>query len=122
MTATYAQRKALGDYGEQIAAEHLVADGMQIVERNYRCPHGEIDIIARDGGTLVVCEVKTRRSVGYGSPLEAVTPRKAGRLRRLAGYWLEVHSVSPPSVRIDVVSVFVPRRGRPVVERVSGVA
>ncbi|MGH3424349.1 MAG: YraN family protein [Nocardioidaceae bacterium] len=122
MTSTYAQRKALGDYGEQVAAEHLVAAGMQIVERNYRCVLGEIDIVARDGDTLVVCEVKTRRGQAYGSPLEAVTARKAGRLRRLAGYWLEEHRTSPPSIRIDVVSVLVPRRGRPQVERVAGVA
>lgn len=122
MTATYAQRKALGDYGEQIAADFLVAEGMQIVERNYRCPLGEVDIVARDGGTLVVCEVKTRRGTTHGSPLEAVTSAKAARLRRLAGHWLEEHADSPPSVRIDVVSVLVPRRGRPRVERVAGVA
>lgn len=122
MASTYAQRKALGDYGEQVAAEHLAGAGMQILERNYRCPLGEIDIVARDGDTLVVCEVKTRRGRSYGSPLEAVTVRKARRLRRLAGYWLEAHQASPPSVRIDVVSVVVPRRGRPVVDRVAGVA
>src|SRR5699024_1148519 len=117
-----AQRKALGYFGEQLAAEHLMSEGMRIVERNFRCPLGEMDIIARDGDTLVVCEVKTRRQVGYGTPLEAVTPDKARRLRRLAGYWLQRHPVDATSVRIDVVCVLVPVRGRPRVERVSGVA
>ncbi|CAN5237984.1 MAG: YraN family protein [Nocardioidaceae bacterium] len=122
MASSYAQRMALGNFGEDIAAAYLCNLGMVVLDRNYRCELGEIDIVVRDGPALVICEVKTRRSNRYGSPAEAVTPRKAARLRRLAGYWLEQHDVSPPSLRIDVVSVLVPYRGTPTVERIEGVA
>ncbi len=117
-----AARTALGRYGEDVAARHLVESGMTVLERNWRCDLGEIDIVARDGSTLVICEVKTRTSNHHGGPFEAVTGRKAARLRRLAMHWLEVHAVEPPSVRIDVVSVVVPPRGAPVVARIAGVA
>lgn len=119
---THARNHALGRYGEQVAVDHLRSVGMTVIDRNWTCRYGEIDIVAREGSTLVVCEVKTRTGSSHGSPLEAVTPRKAARLRRLAAHWLEVHDVEPPALRIDVVSVLVPRRGGPVVERVSGVA
>lgn len=122
MAATYAQRKALGDYGEQVAADHLVEQGMAILARNYRCRLGEIDIVARDGATVVICEVKTRRSLMHGTPFEAVTTRKSNRLRRLAGHWLAESGLSTEAIRIDVVSVVVPRRGRAQVECVRGVA
>lgn len=122
MASSYAQRKALGDFGEGLAAHYLEAAGMVVLERNYRCSFGEIDIVARDGSTLVICEVKTRRSTAYGMPFEAVTGRKAARLRRLAAHWLSEHEVNPPSVRIDVVSVLVPKGGEPSVERIEGVA
>lgn len=122
MGASYAQRKALGDFGENLAAVHLQSAGMVILERNYRCSFGEIDIVARDGSALVICEVKTRSGLAYGSPFEAVTGRKAARLRRLAAHWLSEHDLCPPSVRIDVVSVLVPRRGAACIERVEGVA
>lgn len=119
---TRKQRHSLGDFGERVAAGHLRRAGMVILDRNFRCEHGEIDIVARDGRTLVICEVKTRRSLAYGSPFEAVTPQKAARLRRLAAYWLAHYAMSPPSVRIDVIGVVVPRRGAPHVECLTGVA
>ena len=119
---TYARNKALGRYGENLAAAHLQSLGMVVLQRNYRCRFGEIDIVARDGSTLVICEVKTRTSISHGTPLEAITGQKAARLRRLAQQWLADHDVNPPSVRIDVVSVLVPGKGAPSVERVSGVA
>jgi putative endonuclease len=119
---TYARNKALGRYGENLAVTHLESLGMVMLERNYRCRFGEIDIVARDGSTLVICEVKTRSSVIHGTPLEAVTGQKAARLRRLASYWLDEHDVNPPSVRIDVVSVLVPAKGAPHIDRVTGVA
>ncbi|MGI8536663.1 MAG: YraN family protein [Mycobacteriales bacterium] len=122
MASTYAQRKALGDYGEQLAADLLLAEGMQVLERNYRCPVGEIDIVALDGATLVICEVKTRRDLGHGTPLEAVTVAKARRLRALAGHWLSEHDLRVGGVRIDVVAVVVPPRGRTRLERVQGVS
>ncbi|UPK76541.1 YraN family protein [Nocardioidaceae bacterium SCSIO 66511] len=120
--ATYEQRRSLGEYGERLAASHLRAAGMVILDRNYRCKHGEIDIVARDGDTLVVCEVKTRRNLMYGAPIESVTPQKAARLRRLAAHWLADFAMSPPSIRIDVIGVVVPVRGAPRVECVAGVA
>lgn len=119
---TREQRRSLGEYGERAAAEHLRRAGMVILDRNYRCAHGEIDIVARDGDTLVICEVKTRRTLAYGSPLEAVTPQKAARLRRLAAHWLSAYAMAPPSIRIDVVGVVVPRRGPAAIECVTGVA
>ncbi len=103
---------AVGDYGERLAARYLVGRGMTILDRNWRCPHGEIDIVAADGDCVVVCEVKTRRTVAFGDPLEAVTQRKAARLRRLAAAWLAEHERHAGSVRIDVVGIL-GRAGQP---------
>jgi putative endonuclease len=111
---------ALGAYGERVAAAHLVDAGMAIVERNWRCDIGEIDILARDGDTLVVCEVKTRRGTEYGTPLEKVTRDKSERLRRLAARWMALNDVHPGDVRIDLVAVVRPPRGRAEVEHVRG--
>lgn len=102
-----ARKDELGRTGEQLAAEHLTAAGYTILERNWRCVIGEIDIVAQQGGTTVVVEVKTRSGVGFGHPLDAVTPRKLARLRRLAGAWCEAQP-QPRGVRdlrIDVVGV-----------------
>lgn len=114
-------KDALGEYGERVAARHLLAQGMTVLERRWRCALGELDIIAVDGDCLVVCEVKTRRSIAAGYPVEAVTPQKLARLRRLAAVWLAAHEGSFPQVRIDVVAVRVPRRGGPVVDHLRGV-
>ncbi|MBB4891043.1 putative endonuclease [Streptomyces olivoverticillatus] len=116
-------RRALGRYGEDLAARRLVESGIRVVARNWRCRAGEIDIVALDGDALVVCEVKTRRQGVYEHPMAAVGPVKAGRLRLLAGHWLERHGGPPPGgVRIDLVGVVVPERGAPVVEHAKGVA
>lgn len=115
-------KDAVGRYGEDVAARHLVDAGLQVLERNWRCPHGEIDIVARDGEVLVVCEVKTRSGTGYGSPAEAVTRDKARRLRRLAAAWLAAHDVRPAGVRIDVVAVLRSPRGSATVEHLRDVA
>jgi putative endonuclease len=115
-------KDVLGEYGERLAAEHLLADGMTVLERRWRCPIGELDLVALDGGCLVVCEVKTRRSTATGAPVEAVTPAKLHRLRRLAAAWLEAHPASYPDVRIDVIGVLVPRSGGgPVLDHLRGV-
>lgn len=116
-----AHRRALGEFGEAYAARHLVAGGMVLLDRNWRCEAGEIDLVLRDGRTLVFCEVKTRTSTRYGNPLEAVTEQKAARLRRLAARWLAAHSLRPSDVRIDLVGVLVPRRGAPSLDHVRGV-
>jgi len=91
---------AVGAYGERLAARCLVESGMQILDRNWRCDQGEIDIVAMDGTCLVIVEVKTRRSLAFGSPVEAVSAVKAARLRRLAGCWLADHRslVTQPEV------------------------
>ncbi|HET8603534.1 MAG TPA: YraN family protein [Marmoricola sp.] len=119
---TAAQRNSLGRYGEALAARRLVDQGMVLLDRNWRCDAGEIDLVLRDGDTLVVCEVKTRRSTAQGHPLEAVTRRKADRLRRLAARWLAAHDVRPVDVRIDMVGILRPARGELVVEHVRGIA
>jgi putative endonuclease len=114
------RKDALGIYGEQVAAHFLERQGMVIVERNWRCDLGEIDIIARDGGTLVICEVKTRASAGHGSPLEAISARKVRRLRSLAIRWLEANSVHAPFLRFDAVGVTQSRTGCPDIRHVRG--
>ncbi len=117
-------RGALGKYGEELAARRLAEAGMTVLDRNWRGGRtGEIDIVARDGDALVVCEVKTRREASFQHPMAAVTPAKAQRLRGLAERWLQEHGWAPPGgVRIDLVGVVVPERGAPVVEHARGVA
>ncbi|MER7086678.1 MULTISPECIES: YraN family protein [Streptomyces rochei group] len=117
-------RGAMGRYGETLAARRLTGAGMTVLERNWRCGRtGEIDIVARDGDVLVVCEVKTRRAGSFEHPMAAVTPDKADRLRHLAERWIHTHGGAPPGgVRIDLVGVLLPRRGAPVVEHAKGVA
>jgi putative endonuclease len=122
VSSTQQQRSAVGRYGEDVATRHLVESGMVVLARNWRCDLGEIDVVARDGDTLVVCEVKTRRGLDYGTPLEAVTARKMVRLRRLTARWLAESGQHPPDVRIDVVSVLVRAQGAAVVEHLRGVA
>jgi putative endonuclease len=111
----------LGAYGERLAAERLVEAGMVVVERNWHCDLGEIDLVLRDGDVLVVCEVKTRSSSAYGHPLEAVSPVKCARLRRLAARWVQAHDVHPHGIRIDLVGVLLGERGPARVEHVRGV-
>ena len=102
----------LGARGERIAAAYLSDLGLQILDQNWRCREGELDIVARDGDALVFCEVKTRRGVGFGHPVEAVTAVKQRRLRTLAHRWLAAHDEHAPELRFDVIGVLV-RPGRP---------
>jgi putative endonuclease len=115
-------KDALGRYGEEVAARHLESDGLVVIERNWRCDQGEIDIVARDGDVLVICEVKTRSSTRYGSPFEAITERKLHRLERLGMRWMREHGVRPHRMRVDIVSVLRPPTGRQVVEHVRGLS
>lgn len=117
--------KALGRYGEELAARRLTESGMTVLARNWRCGRtGEIDIVARHGDTVVVCEVKTRRQGAYEHPMAAVTPTKADRLKRLAACWLARHGGPPPDggVRIDLIGIVLPDRGAPVITHARGVA
>ena len=122
MASTYARRKALGDYGERLAARHLAERGLVVLARNWRCRDGELDIVAADGDVLVGCEVKTRTTTRYGSPLEAVDPLKADRINRLGRRWADEHGHTYSSVRVDVVAVLRPHRGRAELRHLIGVS
>jgi len=111
-------KDAVGRYGEDVAARHLTDAGLQILTRNWRCPEGEIDIVAIERRALVFCEVKTRSSDRFGVPAEAVTRRKADQLRRLAYLYLQQHPAGGVEVRFDVVSVTRSVAGAAVVEHV----
>jgi putative endonuclease len=113
-------RQAVGAYGERVAEQHLTAQGLVVIARNWRCPEGEIDLILRDGDDVVFCEVKTRRGTLYGTPAEAVVGAKARRLRRLAARWLAATRVRPREVRFDVVAVLPQPRGAARVEHLRG--
>ena len=102
----------LGAHGERVAATYLTDAGLRVLDRNWRCREGELDIVARERDALVFCEVKTRRGVGFGHPVEAVTRAKQQRLRLLAQRWLAAHDEHAPDLRFDVVGVLV-RPGRP---------
>ncbi|SEG54496.1 putative endonuclease [Nonomuraea solani] len=95
----------LGKQGEQLAVTYLEAKGMRVIERNWRCRHGEIDIIAEDGPTLVVVEVKTRSGRSHGTALESVRPAKLARLRMLAAQWLSAQPHTYETVRVDVIAL-----------------
>ncbi|MGN6780417.1 MAG: YraN family protein [Marmoricola sp.] len=118
---TAARNRSLGRYGEDVAARWLVDAGMVVIDRNWRCGEGEIDLVLREGSTLVVCEVKTRTDERHGHPLEAVGAVKADRLRRLAVRWLEAHDVRPRDIRVDLVGVLLQLRGASSVEHVRGI-
>ena len=108
-------RPQLGRLGEQLAAEHLVRRGFQIVERNYRTRWGELDIVAFDGRTLAFCEVKTRRASRSGdAPLESVRSLKRSRVRKMAGQWLIARADHPyaKNLRFDAIGVTVDRSDR----------
>ena len=116
------RKDALGQYGEEVAARYLSGLGMKVIERNWRCECGEIDIVASEGNALVVCEVKTRSSEAFGSPFEAITQRKLRRLRQLATKWLEARQVYAPTVRIDVVGIVQGAVGPPEINTFVGLS
>lgn len=108
-----------------MAFEYLRRSGMLVLDRNWRPRgagvRGELDIVARDGDELVVVEVKTRRSIAYGSPAEAITRRKVRALRSLTLAWLEQRSIHAPAIRFDVVAIVIPPAGQPVIEHLRAV-
>ncbi|MEI6361491.1 MAG: YraN family protein [Actinomycetes bacterium] len=115
-------KDALGKYGEDIAAQYLESTGLIVLARNWRCSVGELDIIARDGGCLVVCEVKTRRSNDYGGPFQAVGPRKVRRMRQLVIRWLDEQQVHVPEIRFDVIGIIQPLVGAPTLQHLRGIS
>lgn len=116
-------RTELGALGEQVAVEHLVALGMVVLQRNWRCRYGELDVIAAEGpSTVVFVEVKTRTGDGFGGLPEAVTPVKLRRIRRLAGLWLADQATGWRELRIDVIGVRLAHRRDPEVTHLRGVS
>ncbi|BBH18222.1 UPF0102 protein [Nocardioides baekrokdamisoli] len=115
------RNQAVGAYGERVAARYLADLGMSVLERNWRCSEGELDLVMRDGDVLVACEVKTRSTETYGSPHEAVAADKLDRLQRLAVRWAaERLGNPPPAIRIDLVAVLARGHGAAQVEHVRG--
>lgn len=120
MTIAPNRRHVLGLYGEKLAGNYLQSIGYEILERNWRCNFGEIDLIARDKARYVFVEVKTRNGSGYGHPLEAITDAKLSRLRKLVSEWCRARQLSGIDVRIDAVSVLV-EKGRVQLEHLKQV-
>lgn len=98
-------RAVLGRAGENAAAAFYRRNGFTVLERNFRCSEGELDLVARRGSLIVFCEVKTRSSARWGLPAEAVDWRKQARLRRLAGRWLAERRPHACDIRLDVMGV-----------------
>ncbi len=102
-------KQQLGVRGEDLACAELERQGMQVLERNWRCRLGEIDIVAAEVGdaglTLVFCEVKCRSGLGFGHPLEAITFTKMRTLRQLAALWMREHHVKASTIRLDAIGV-----------------
>ncbi len=107
------KRQETGNLGEKLAAEFLQKRGYRIVQSNYRCPEGEVDIVARQKNCLVFVEVRTKRSQEFGSPEESITLAKMDKLRRVAAHYRQAHDDIPDSWRIDVVAVELDRQNRP---------
>ena len=107
------KRRDVGILGETLARDFLKKRGYHIWETNYRCPEGEIDIIARDRDYLVFVEVRTKTSTEFGSPEESITPAKIQRLVAAAYRYRQTHNNLPSSWRIDVVAVELNQKGKP---------
>lgn len=117
-----AQKDRLGSQGEAVAARWLEEQGYTVLQRNWRCATGELDVVARLGRTTVFVEVKTRSSIAYGHPFEAITATKAARLRRLAAEWCRSHGPVPGDTRIDAIAVLDAWSAEPSIEHLAGVA
>ncbi len=103
--------KALGRWGEERASEYLSHKGLNVLERNYRCPVGEIDIIAQQDDALVFIEVKTRRSLDFGLPAESVTFKKQMKYFKIAQYYMKEKGIKDLNCRFDVIEVILDRDG-----------
>lgn len=122
-TQKFMTRAQLGALGEQLAADHLTGLGLRILQRNWRCRYGELDVIACDEATnsVIFVEVKTRTGDAFGGVAEAVTEWKVRRLRRLAGLWLSGQHRGWAAVRIDVIGVRIGRSRVPELSHLKGV-
>ncbi|MBC7517404.1 MAG: YraN family protein [Microbacteriaceae bacterium] len=116
-----AAKDDLGRRGEALATEFLRQHGCAVLAQNWRCAQGEIDVIVLDGAETVFVEVKTRSSVTFGHPFEAITAAKLARLRRLAGAWCEANPSLGRQIRIDAISVIAPLGATPQLEHLRRV-
>ena len=118
-------KQQLGVRGEDLACAELERQGMQVLERNWRCRLGEIDIVASETGergvTLVFCEVKCRSGLRFGHPLEAITFAKRRTLRQLAAMWIRQHDLKASTIRLDAVGVVLLPGNEPLVTHVRAV-
>lgn len=115
--------QALGARGEALAEQYLLERGYRLLAKNWRCRHGEIDLIMRDGDTIVAVEVKTRSGSGFGSPLEAITVTKANRVRMLLLEWLRERRTHAPRLRIDAIGIVIrPGTGAPRIDHLRGIS
>jgi len=105
------KRKKTGNLGEQLACDFLKKHGYQIIETNFRCPEGEIDIVARDEDYLSFVEVRTKTSLRFGSPEESITRTKKDRLKAVAEHYRQIHDSLPSLWRIDFVAVELSHEG-----------
>jgi putative endonuclease len=123
--ATRESKKQIGVRGEDLACAELERQGLQVLERNWRCRLGEIDIVAAEAGanglTMVFCEVKCRSGLGFGHPLEAITFTKRRTLRQLAAVWMRHHRVKASAIRLDAVGVVLAPGEEPSVTHVRAV-
>jgi len=113
-----ASNQQVGEAGEELAVALLSAKGYRIIERNFRCKGGEVDIVARDGSTLVFVEVKTRRDLSYGPPQLAVTPFKQRQISKAALFWLARAKKPDAAARFDVVAITLLAGASPQVEHI----
>lgn len=116
-----AAKDDLGRRGEDLAARFLESAGYTVIDRNWRCARGEIDLVARDGNDTVFVEVKTRSSTAFGHPFEAITAQKLARLKRLAGAWVESHPYRRGVIRIDAIAVIAATGEPPRIEHLRRV-
>jgi putative endonuclease len=112
-------RQSLGQRGEQLALAHLQQQGYTILTTNWRCAHGELDIVALQNDTVVFVEVRTRYAQSTDAAFESVNPRKQGKLADLAHLFLTEHDLENASWRIDVIAVAVPHSGKPMIEHME---
>ena len=107
------KRRDTGILGEKLARDFLKKKGYRILETNYRCPEGEIDIVAKQKDCLVFIEVRTKTSLAFGSPEESITAAKMNKLRATAAHFQQTHDNLPPSWRIDMVAVELNKQNKP---------
>ncbi|GAA1000079.1 YraN family protein [Subtercola frigoramans] len=114
-------KDVLGRRGEALAAAYLEQQGYSILDRNWRCEIGELDLVAEKHGVTVFVEVKTRSGLRYGHPFEAITLGKLARLRRLSRAWCEAAPQARRQIRIDAIGVVAPLNGAATIEHIEGI-